>query len=273
MQMEYNVFYAWQSDLPRKLTRDLIREATAAAIHRISNEVSLDDSPRLDSDTENVAGVPDIANTIYAKISAADIFLADLSIVGRTLPLDANKKSKALPNPNVLLELGYAAAKLGWDRLVLVMNTAYGDPEGLPFDLRNRRFPLTFKHTPDSRKDVDRIQADLSENIEFALRSAIRTELTRVDEVIDTLDYEALKLMKRFGGGDGMKPVTDELTIFSAIDHMTVSRLIDRRVLICTRNAQSSYEYRWTHLGKMVLEKLNMRPVARERGPAPEKEP
>jgi len=129
--MDYNVFYAWQSDLPRKLTRDLIREATAAAIHRISIEVSLADSPRLDSDTENVAGAPDIANTIYGKILAADIFLADLSIVGRTVPLDANKKSKALPNPNVLLELGYAAAKLGWDR----------PPDSLDLG-RQRRAPL-----------------------------------------------------------------------------------------------------------------------------------
>ncbi len=65
--------------------------------------------------------------------------------------MNANKKGKAMPNPNVLLELGYAAAKLGWDRLVLVMNTNYGHPEELPFDLRNRRFPLTFKIAPDGR--------------------------------------------------------------------------------------------------------------------------
>ena len=248
--MEYNVFYAWQSDLPRKLTRDLIRGATAAAIHRIAIEVSLDDSPRLDSDTENVAGVPEIANTIYAKISAADIFLADLSIVGRTVPLDANEKGKRLPNPNVLLELGYAAAKLGWDRVVLVMNTASGDPEELPFDLRNRRFPLTFKFTPGGRKDAGRVQADLSENIEFALRSAIRTELAGVDEAIATLDYEALKIMKRFGDGDGMMPVTDQLTIFSAIDHITVSRLIDRRVLFCFRKYPVKLRISLDPLGK-----------------------
>jgi hypothetical protein len=268
--MEYTVFYSWQSDLPRKPTRDLIRDRAAAAINRISVEVSMDDSPRLDSDTENVSGVPDIAATIYGKISAADIFLADLSIVARTVPLDASKKNKALPNPNVLLELGYAAAKLGWDRLVLVMNTNYGDPEELPFDLRNRRFPLTFKLMPDSRKDVGKIQADLSENIEFALRSAIRSELARVDEVVATLDYEALKIMGRFGNGDGMTPVTDQLTVFSAIDHMTVARLIDRRVLSCFRNVQAQYEYRWTHLGKMVLEKLNMRQAAYERRPESE---
>ena len=197
------------------------------------------------------------------------MFLADVSIFARTQPVDTNNTVKSLPNPNVLVELGYAAARLGLDRLVLVMNTAFGSPEELPFDLKNRRFPLTFKLSPDSRKDSEKVQAELSQNIEFALRSAIRTTLSTVDEVIATLDFEALKIMKRFGAGDGMAPVAEQLTIFSAIDHMTVSRLLDRRVLVCRPDSRlGKYEYFWTHLGKLVLEKLQLRPIPAERQPS-----
>jgi hypothetical protein len=264
--MEYLIFYSWQSDLPRRLTRDLIRGAAGSALTRIAQDVGLEDSTRLDSDTENVSGTPDIANTIYEKIASADVFVADMSIVGRTEPTDPNKKAKSLPNPNVLTELGYAAAKLGWERLVLVMNTAYGAPEELPFDLKNRRFPITYKLGPDSRKDSDVVQFKLSADIEFALRSALRTKLLTVNEIIATLDFEALKIMRRFGDGDGMVPVSEQLTIHSAIDHMTISRLLDRKVLVCRPDAQlGKYEYHWTHLGKLVLEKLQMRAVAQER--------
>ena len=37
------------------------------------------------------------------------------------------------PNPNVFLELGYAAASIGWNRLILVQNTAFGDISTLSF--------------------------------------------------------------------------------------------------------------------------------------------
>jgi hypothetical protein len=39
----------------------------------------------------------------------------------------------------VLIELGYAIKSLGWSRIILVMNTAVGGPELLPFDLKTKR--------------------------------------------------------------------------------------------------------------------------------------
>jgi hypothetical protein len=39
----------------------------------------------------------------------------------------------------VLIELGYAIKQLDWDRIVLVMNTSFGGPELLPFDLKTKR--------------------------------------------------------------------------------------------------------------------------------------
>jgi hypothetical protein len=59
------------------------------------------------------------------------------------------KAKKPAPNPNVLLELGYAIKALGWERIVLVMNTEFGEPTVLPFDLRSRRI-TTYKVAEDA---------------------------------------------------------------------------------------------------------------------------
>lgn len=81
-----------------------------------------------------VPGSPDIAISIFAKIASADIFVADVSIINNIA-----EGARPTPNPNVLFELGYAVAELGWENVMLVMNTEFGGPDLLPFDLRGRR--------------------------------------------------------------------------------------------------------------------------------------
>ena len=73
-------------------------------------------------------GYPSITETIFSKIEQSEVFVADVTFVGETDRRDGTK-AKKLSNPNVLAELGYAAAKLGWDRVILVMNKHYGSPE------------------------------------------------------------------------------------------------------------------------------------------------
>lgn len=113
----WTVFYAWQSDLPRALSRDVIRRAGQAAVTRLCSEPSIEDAPRLDAATQGVAGLPDIAGTIYSKIDRADVFLADVSLVATNDSPSAGREPKRLPNSNVMMELGYAAKSLGWDRI------------------------------------------------------------------------------------------------------------------------------------------------------------
>jgi hypothetical protein len=52
------------------------------------------------------------------------------------------EKGRSIPNPNILIELGYAVAKKGWERIICVMNQQYGGPSKLPFDLQHRRWPI-----------------------------------------------------------------------------------------------------------------------------------
>ena len=76
----------------------------------------------------------EITATILDKISRSAVFVADLTPVGET------PDRKALPNPNVLIELGWALRDLGPDRIIAVLNTAGGwKPDDLPFDIRHRR--------------------------------------------------------------------------------------------------------------------------------------
>jgi hypothetical protein len=123
-------FYSWQSDLRRETNHSFIESSLRAALDEIGSPV-FDLEPVLDRDTRGTDGSPDIVSTIFAKIDRAQLFVADVSIV--------TSEGRPCPNPNVLIELGYAARSLSWDRVVLVCNQAYGAVEDLPFDLRQRR--------------------------------------------------------------------------------------------------------------------------------------
>lgn len=136
------IFYSWQSQLPNSTNRSFIKEALERAVKAVKNDVTIDARPEIDQDTANVPGSPNIADTIRAKIDAAEVVVCDVSIVQG---LDGDgERVRPTPNPNVLIELGYAMKSLGTtERLVLVMNTAYGAIKDLPFDLRQYR-PTTY---------------------------------------------------------------------------------------------------------------------------------
>jgi hypothetical protein len=141
--MSSTVFYSWQSDIRAAACRTLIQGALEQVATGMVADGQLKVVPVIDRDTQNVPGSPDIGATILAKIDRATAFVADVTIVGETSP------GRHTPNPNVLLELGYALKALGETRIVLVQNTALGGPELLPFDLRQKRV-LTYESAEDS---------------------------------------------------------------------------------------------------------------------------
>ena len=96
------VFWSWQSDLDGRVTRDVIRTALDEAITILAAELEEADRPSLTSDTQGVAGTPDIVATILAKIDEAAVFVGDVT------PIALSDSGKACANPNVLLEMGYA---------------------------------------------------------------------------------------------------------------------------------------------------------------------
>jgi hypothetical protein len=111
----------------------------------------------LDRDTMNLYGTPDIADSIFLKIARSKIFVADVSIINTA------EGDRKCPNPNVLIELGFAARVLGWERIFCIYNLDYGSFEDLPFDLRQRR-PIAYSikkfGKEKCRNDISRILAD-----------------------------------------------------------------------------------------------------------------
>ncbi|MBB3948715.1 hypothetical protein GGQ73_004710 [Rhizobium skierniewicense] len=130
------VFWSWQSDFSSATCRTFVRAALVEAIEQINAEMDVNDAdrPEVDHDTKGERGMVDIASTILTKIANAAVFVADLT------PIAQSSAGKWLPNPNVMIELGWAMQKPGWERVIGVLNTASGaEIEDLPFDIRQRR--------------------------------------------------------------------------------------------------------------------------------------
>jgi len=164
--MKKIIFYSWQSDLPNACNRGFIQSALENAAASITADDTVEVEPVVDRDTQGVPGAPDIASTIFAKITAADVFVADVSIMGRV-------EKRAMPNPNVLIELGYAFNALGHERVILVFNRAFGKIEELPFDLRMRRV-LAYT-MPADQKEKAAERKILEKQLDDAIRTALET--------------------------------------------------------------------------------------------------
>lgn len=166
--MMNTIFWSWQSDLDPRVTRNFVRDVLALAIDDLDAE--LEERHELTSDTKGVAGSPDIVATILAKIEAAKVFVGDVT------PIAISRGGKALANPNVLIELGYAKRAIGLERVILVWNTAFEGAtiEQLPFDMRGRRAPLSF-HLPEGAGPAE-LKVE-RETLRAAIREALRLSI------------------------------------------------------------------------------------------------
>lgn len=169
--MRKTVFWSWQSDLPAATTKDFIKEALAQALEKVAKELELETADRLelDHDTKGEPGLVEIVSTIFRKIDDCQIFVADITPVAEITTGTATKK---IPNPNVMIELGYAIREAGPQRVITVANLAFGGkPEELPFDLRHRRGAITYNL--DSAKDpaIEKIRKDLVKQLVAALKT------------------------------------------------------------------------------------------------------
>lgn len=93
--------------------------------------------------------------------------------VGST-PKEVDGKSKPIMNSNVAIEMGFALGKLTSARVLAVLNSAFGDPDGLPFDIKHKRWPITYSLGPDvTKKEIDAEKAKLKLKFVQALKGFI----------------------------------------------------------------------------------------------------
>ncbi len=162
--MHATVFYSWQSDTKAAANRTLIQDALEAAVKELRTAGTIAVEPVLDRDTQGIPGAPDISTTIFDKIERCTVMVADVTIVGRGADRPA-------PNPNVLLELGFALKAIGWKRIILVQNLAFGMPENLPFHFRQKRI-LTFRSEEESSE-----RASARRHLQASLKNALKLVL------------------------------------------------------------------------------------------------
>ncbi len=182
--MPFTVFYAWQSDRDQEVCRYLIRHATKAAIRQLAADVTVASAPAFDHATEGETGLVHIAETIKRKIRRSGVFLADLTFAGEYASDD--KRQKRVTNANVAIELGYAMRVKNPKQFILVMNTHYGPPEDLPFDLRHYSFPLQYTLAAGIHRNSLEFKAArqrLKDDIAKALREVISLGVIQDAEV------------------------------------------------------------------------------------------
>lgn len=187
---EIRVFYSWQSDLPGSETRNLIQSGIDSAVKALKNTVEI----IADRDTKGVLGTPDITETIFSKIANSDIFVADISIINKYSTYDDEGNTvdavKCSPNPNVLVELGFAAAVLGWDHVICIIDTDYGCIEDLPFDLAHRR-PFAYSLSGTEKAAVRRdICSVLMTTVADVLENGPRARTGYSNILVEVYDFE-----------------------------------------------------------------------------------
>ena len=175
------LFLSWQSD--RKDCRNFVSSTVKKLPDRLSDLVTI----TVDRDTVNVPGSPDIGDTIFEKIDRCDLFLADLTLIN-----DDDSGYRRTPNPNVMIELGYAIKTLGWERILLIQCEDYGDIEELPFDINHRRIcNFSLGINEDNEEERSRKKRESKNNV-----------IERIKETVKLL----LEQNKLFGGNKGKFP-------------------------------------------------------------------
>lgn len=182
--MKNHVFYSWQSDLPNNTNRGFLETCITGALKELNISDIYDIEFSIDKDTKDKVGTPHIAETIFSKIDNAKLFIADVSIINST------SEGRKTPNPNVLIELGYAIRTLGWDRIICIYNQSYGDFDDLPFDLKYRR-PLCYEFNVDNAEEKKKAKKTIIDAIKNNINSIDPKDFTSINEVGTYLIYEA----------------------------------------------------------------------------------
>jgi hypothetical protein len=268
--MQFTIFYSWQTDTPSNCNRGFIRSAIESALKQIYPDATVEDSPRVDSGMEGIAGSPEVAAVMFEKIRTCALFIGDVTLVGTIDPREPGKEPKRVPNPNVLLEMGLAAGQLGWGRVICVMNESFGTRFEVPFDVRNRRFPITYclplaySLAPEDSTSRTTVKEELSRTLRKAIEEAEKAENEAAEEALKRLDMVAVDIMRSNPGAEYFHlraPQPNEDPSHFIIQNQAVARLLDLKLLRYNCSPEDiglRWAYHWTYMGKLVMKKIGV---------------
>jgi len=249
--MSNTVFFAWQLDTPSDQNKTFIWNALKRATETADASASLESSPRPESDTSGVAGTPNIVETIFRRVRDCAVFVADLTFTAKT------ETGKLSPNPNVLIELGYAARSVGWERTILVINEKYGKASCLPFDILQHRWPIEYRMSEHSTVGEKRFD-QLSDALTAAIASCQQHTLERAEEMADSLDTATIDIVAQYDQAsfiDMKLPAKTMGELLTGLDHiLAIRQLVSLGALRVTHSPTVGYA--WTYDGRCMIEAL-----------------
>lgn len=244
-------FFAWQLDTFAERNKRFIWDALERATGASTIAAIPEQSPRPEMDTQGIPGSPNIVQTIFDRIRECSVFIADLTFVATT------SKGERISNPNVLIELGFAARSIGWDRTILVLNTAEGEAKELPFDILQHRWPIRY-HLTDKSTTISQKLESLSEELAAAIENCEEHSLNRATEMVEALDTATLHFVARNENANPIEmplPGTKmgELLVGLQFD-LAARRLMELGALQVTH--QPYLCYAWTYDGRRMIDEI-----------------
>ena len=170
--MADTVFWSWQDDLNKESNRRFISHCLMKAVKQVNKTFEVVDREPVDLDeaTKGEPGMAEIDRVIFKKINECAVMVADVT------PSIKTGNGKRVPNPNVLIELGYAMGARGLDHIIAIMNTNYGKIDDLPFHIRNKR--ILHYDLKENANENERIKE--RDNLIEKLKDAIKSNLDKV---------------------------------------------------------------------------------------------
>lgn len=170
MKQKYTIFYSWQNDTDgdRQYVRNVLQNSVDALMKELEVDI------QIDSDSRDEDGEKSIDVAILKKIANCDFFVCDVTPVEKLHPSD--EVYKEMPNPNVMLELGFAIGNIGWERCILVWNTLRGAQQNAPFDIRN--------HITTGYEFSKEMSKEELNNKGLRLKSVLKGKIERYDEIL-----------------------------------------------------------------------------------------
>lgn len=169
-----------------------------------------------------IGGAADVADIMMQRVKDCDIFIGDMTVVqrlGKFAKCEMNHNRtfvRLTPNANVLMEYAVALNKNDdfWKQSVILMNTVNGDVNNnenlIPFDVKKRRFPITFTYTGED--DIKKTEKNLVETLKDALRLAAHEAIEYAKrKYAPFITHDGQQLLKKY---DGRFEWTQELKDF-----------------------------------------------------------
>lgn len=222
--MKIKIFYSWQTTTNAKYNKNFIFSCIEKAVKKVNKKPELMDVEFIILEgVRGEPGSPQVASKITdERIPNSDIFIADLSVVNHINDFKkfvrkiVNDKFKPFQNNNVINEHGVANNAIGLEKMIGVLNSAYGspneNPENIPFDLRHIRFPIEYNYS-EKTKVKDKMQTDFVNDLACAIKdtaiSALKSQKSKFHPLQVWSDWEnSILTPQAFIGNDKTKEIT-----------------------------------------------------------------